>query len=92
LPPTFPDFVIRGVAEETIGNLTSSGSWRESGQHDKEEAIVHMREAHHDPETQGRYRGVLQTEGKVERTAGWLTGCEGMKHDGERKIQAAIEK
>lgn len=66
------------MAEETIGNLTSSDSWTQSGRHDKEEAVAAMRAAHAEPETSGRSKGVLETEGKIERAAGWATGCGGM--------------
>lgn len=37
-----------------------------------------MRAAHAEPDTEGRNRATLQTEGKIERAAGWATGCGGM--------------
>ena len=63
----------------------------ESGKHDKEEAVANMRVAHGEPATDGRSKGALETEGKIEKAAGWATGCAGMQHDGERKVQAALE-
>lgn len=83
--------LIRGVAEETIGNLSGSESWRLSGQQDKAEAIEHMRTVSSEPNLAGRSRGALETEGKIEKAAGWATGCAGMQHNGECKVQKSLE-
>ncbi|KAF2276121.1 uncharacterized protein EI97DRAFT_458618 [Westerdykella ornata] len=68
---------VKGAAEETIGNLTHSTAWKESGAHDKAAAVDALRAAgdKRDPHRQGF--------GGVEETAGKLVRCEGMRREGE---------
>ncbi|KAL1842572.1 hypothetical protein VTJ49DRAFT_4855 [Mycothermus thermophilus] len=67
---------IKGAAESTIGSLTGSRSWRESGEQDKAHARAALQAAveHRDPAKSGY--------GRAEEIAGRLTGCEGMRHEG----------
>ncbi|GAO18715.1 hypothetical protein UVI_02053210 [Ustilaginoidea virens] len=67
---------VKGVAEGTVGDLTGSQPWKESGEQDKAAGLSAMREAGEktDPSAQGY--------GKAEELAGKLTGCDGMKSEG----------
>ncbi|KAL2267030.1 hypothetical protein VTJ83DRAFT_4307 [Remersonia thermophila] len=67
---------IKGAAESTIGSLTGSRSWHESGEQDKAHARAALQAAveHRDPAKSGY--------GRAEEIAGRLTGCEGMRHEG----------
>ena len=60
----------------TVGDLTGSQPWKESGEQDKAAGLSAMREAgeKRDPSAQGY--------GKAEELAGKLTGCDGMKSEG----------
>lgn len=62
--------------QETIGNLTGSQPWQQSGAQDKEHAVDAMKQAseHRDPSKSGF--------GGVEEKAGNLVGCEGMQKEG----------
>ncbi|KAL2125996.1 hypothetical protein VTI74DRAFT_1983 [Chaetomium olivicolor] len=67
---------IKGAAESTIGSITGSQAWRNSGEQDKAHARANLQAAveHRDPAKSGY--------GRAEEIAGKLTGCEGMKHEG----------
>ncbi|KAF2746529.1 hypothetical protein M011DRAFT_468628 [Sporormia fimetaria CBS 119925] len=67
---------IKGAAEETIGNITNSDAWKDSGAHDKQQAVDAMKHAseHRDPAQKGF--------GGVEEKAGHLVGCDGMAKEG----------
>lgn len=69
----------KGAIEETIGNITGSQVWIDSGVHDKEEAVEKMRAANHEPSDSSIISGA--TEKKI----GSMVGCEGMVHNGEEK-------
>ncbi|CAF1371207.1 unnamed protein product, partial [Rotaria sordida] len=40
---------VKGAVEETIGNVTGSQAWKDSGVHDKQEAAEKMRAANQGP-------------------------------------------
>ena len=69
----------KGAMEEAIGNVTHSQAWKESGAHDKEEAVNTMRAANQGPSDSSIVSGT--TEKKI----GNMVGCEGMVHNGEEK-------
>lgn len=62
--------------QETIGNITGSPAWTESGVADKKAGVDGMKaaSANRDPKVDGY--------GKAEEIAGKLTGCEGMAQEG----------
>lgn len=62
--------------QETIGTVTGSAAWSDSGAKDKSDGIDGMKaaSADRDPATEGY--------GKIEELAGKVTGCEGMEHEG----------
>ncbi|KAK2071058.1 hypothetical protein P8C59_005511 [Phyllachora maydis] len=66
---------VKGVAESAIGSVTGSQAWTTSGEQDK----AHARE---DLQTAAEKRDTSQGYGKIEETAGRLTGCEGMQKEG----------
>ncbi|CAF1021407.1 unnamed protein product [Rotaria sp. Silwood1] len=70
---------VKGAIEETIGNVTGSQAWKDSGTHDKQEATEKMRAANHGPSDSSLISGT--TEKKI----GNMIGCEGMVHNGEEK-------
>jgi len=69
----------KGAIEETIGNITGSQAWKDSGAHDKQEAVDEMRAANQGPSDSSLISG--NTEKKI----GNMVGCEGMVHNGEEK-------
>ncbi|UJR23374.1 hypothetical protein I4U23_026383 [Adineta vaga] len=69
----------KGVVEETIGNITGSQAWTESGVHDKQEAVDKMKAANHGPSDSS------MISGSTEKKIGQAVGCEGMVHNGEEK-------
>jgi uncharacterized protein YjbJ (UPF0337 family) len=69
----------KGAVEETIGNVTGSQAWKDSGAHDKQEAVDQMRAANQGPSDSSTISGA--TEKKI----GNMVGCEGMVHNGEEK-------
>lgn len=69
----------KGTIEESIGNITGSQSWKESGVHDKQEAVEKMRAANQGPSDS------TVISGSTERRIGSMVGCEGMVHNGEEK-------
>jgi uncharacterized protein YjbJ (UPF0337 family) len=70
---------VKGAVEETIGNVTGSQTWKDSGAHDKQEAVDKMRAANQGPSDSSFISGT--TEKKI----GNMVGCEGMVHNGEEK-------
>ncbi|KAK3181882.1 hypothetical protein K4F52_006785 [Lecanicillium sp. MT-2017a] len=65
----------KGTVESTIGNVTGSQPWKDSGEQDKAAGQATMARA-------GDQRDSNQGYGKVEEVAGNLTGCDGMKKEG----------
>ncbi|PVH69667.1 hypothetical protein DL98DRAFT_564366 [Cadophora sp. DSE1049] len=64
----------KGYVEETVGNLTGSKEWQESGKKDAEAGIGEMK----------------RNGGRVEELAGKAAGCEGMEKEGtERQAKAS---
>ena len=63
-------------AQEAIGSVTGSVSWKSSGESDKQNAIDGMKQAsaNRDPQQSGY--------GKAEEMAGKAVGCEGMEEEG----------
>ncbi len=70
---------VKGAVEETIGNVTGSQAWKESGAHDKQEAVEKMRAANQGPSDSS------VISGSTEKKIGSVIGCEGMVHNGEEK-------
>ncbi|CAF3107033.1 unnamed protein product [Rotaria sp. Silwood2] len=70
---------VKGAVEETIGSITGSQAWKDSGAHDKQEATEKMRAANQGPSDSSFISGT--TEKKI----GSMVGCEGMIHNGEEK-------
>lgn len=76
--------------QETIGNVTGSKDWQQSGQQDKQAAVDEMRSASSDRKEAQEERakeggGWVAKEGAVEAAAGKLSGCQGMQQEGEMK-------
>jgi len=69
----------KGYAEETIGNVTGSKEWQESGKKDISEAISEMKAASQQNSSEPTGTGV---GGKIEEMAGKVAGCEGMEKEG----------
>ncbi|CCG81034.1 Putative uncharacterized protein [Taphrina deformans PYCC 5710] len=83
----------KGAAEETIGNLTGSKEWQQSGQTDQQTAKDDMHKAANissDP-SQRTATQSLNREGGLESKIGSLVGCPGMEDVGEQK-QAQAQK
>ena len=70
---------VKGTVEEAIGNVTGSQDWKDSGVHDKQEAVEKMRAANQGPTDNALISGT--TEKKI----GNMVGCQGMVHNGEEK-------
>ena len=69
----------KGAVEETIGNITGSQAWKDSGVNDKQEAAEKMRAANQGPSDSSF------VSGSTEKKIGNMVGCEGMVHNGEEK-------
>ena len=69
----------KGAIEETIGNITGSQAWKDSGAHDKQEATEKLRAANQGPSDSSLISG--STEKKI----GNAVGCEGMAHNGAER-------
>lgn len=69
----------KGAIEESIGNVTGSQAWKDSGAHDKQEAVEKMRVANHGPSDSS------WVSGSTEKKMGNAVGCEGMVHNGEER-------
>ncbi|EON67411.1 hypothetical protein W97_06664 [Coniosporium apollinis CBS 100218] len=67
---------IKAAAVETVGTVTGSEAWKQSGAEQKEQAINDMKAASEgrDPSASGW--------GKPEEVIGKVTGCEGMQQEG----------
>lgn len=70
---------VKGAVEETIGNVTGSQTWKDSGVHDKQEAMDKMRAANQGPTDNSLISG--STEKKI----GNIVGCQGMVQNGQEK-------
>lgn len=78
--------------QEAIGSLTGSKEWQKSGQDDKQGAVDEMRAASSDRKEAQEQRAAsggswVAKEGAVESAVGKLSGCEGMKQEGDMKKQ-----
>ncbi|CZT11171.1 uncharacterized protein RCO7_09906 [Rhynchosporium graminicola] len=77
----------KGYVEETIGNVTGSKEWQESGKKDAEAGIGEMKAANQQRTSEPAASGI---GGRVEELAGKAAGCEGMEKEGaERQSKAA---
>ena len=61
--------------QSTIGSVTGSQPWKDSGEQDKAAGADQMKRA-------GEQRDTSQGFGKVEEVAGKAVGCEGMEEEG----------
>ena len=78
--------------QEAIGSVTGSKTWQQSGHEDKQQAVDEMRSASGDREEAQKRRAAsggswVAKEGAVEAAVGKLSGCEGMRQEGEMKKQ-----
>lgn len=76
--------------------MTGSQAWQKSGQEDKQGAVDEMRAASSDRKEAQEERAAsgsswVAKEGSVESVAGRLTGCEGMKQEGDMKQQGGSQ-
>lgn len=62
--------------QETVGTVTGSEAWKQSGAEQKEQAINDMKAA-----SEGRDSSTSGW-GKPEEVIGKVTGCEGMQQEG----------
>ncbi|KUJ06848.1 uncharacterized protein LY89DRAFT_768765 [Mollisia scopiformis] len=77
----------KGYVEETIGNVTGSKEWQESGKKDTAEGISEMKAANQARSGEPAASGI---GGKIEEVAGKVAGCEGMEKEGlERQEKAS---
>merc|ERR1711964_133578 len=76
----------KGYVEESVGNLTGSKEWQESGKKDAEAGIGEMKAANQNRTSEPAASGI----GRVEELAGKAAGCEGMEKEGaERQAKAS---
>jgi len=69
----------KGVVEETIGKVTSSHPWQESGKQDTAAGIKEMKKANAQNTSEPAQSDL---GGKIEEVAGRAAGCEGMEREG----------
>lgn len=75
----------RGYAEESIGNVTGSKEWQESGKKTAREGVEEMKAANaNKPEPAASSVG-----GKIEQMAGSAAGCPGMEEEGKERQDKA---
>lgn len=74
--------ILKRHHQETIGNVTGSDAWKNSGVQDKEHAIGDMKAA------SAKRDATSQGLGGVEEKAGSLVGCEGMVKEGAESKRA----
>ena len=69
--------------QETVGTVTGSADWQETGEREKAAAVDDMKAAsvNRDPQQSGF--------GKVEEAAGKAVGCEGMENEGSQSKEAS---
>ena len=70
---------VKGAVEQTIGNVTGSQAWKDSGARDKQDAVDKMNAANQGPSDSS------PISGSTEKKIGQMVGCEGMVHNGEEK-------
>lgn len=80
LTPSFPP-----AAQETVGSYTST-DMQNAGSADKQAAIDEMRAAKQVADEQGGGVSENPTLGKVEKSLGSVTGCEGMEEEGAKRL------
>ncbi|PMD35761.1 hypothetical protein L207DRAFT_636967 [Hyaloscypha variabilis F] len=76
----------KGYVEETIGNVTGSKEWQESGKQDAQEGINEMKAANQAKNSEPAASGI---GGQVEELAGKAAGCEGMEKEGLERQEKA---
>lgn len=79
------------TTQESIGNVTGSQDWQQSGKQDQSVARDDMKAASNvstDPSAR-QPNSSLAREGGLESKIGSLVGCEGMEKTGEAKQQQA---
>ncbi|CAK4028655.1 Hypothetical predicted protein [Lecanosticta acicola] len=66
------------IEQATVGSVTGSAEWQQSGEHDKKAGVDAMKaaSANRDPNATGF--------GKAEELAGKAVGCEGMEEEGKQ--------
>lgn len=70
--------------QETLGSYTST-DMQNAGASDKSVALEEMRAAKQMSDQQGGEVSHNETLGKVEKTLGSVTGCEGMEEEGAKR-------
>ncbi|KAI9053123.1 hypothetical protein LZ554_003390 [Drepanopeziza brunnea f. sp. 'monogermtubi'] len=77
----------KGYVEETVGNLTGSKEWQDSGKKDAAAGIEEMKAANAQKTSEPAASGL---GGKVEEMAGKAAGCEGMEKEGALRQEKAL--
>jgi len=78
----------KGYVEETIGNVTGSKEWQESGKKDSAEGISEMKAANEQRSGEPAASGI---GGKIEEAAGKVAGCEGMEKEGLERQEKSVK-
>jgi len=76
----------KGYVVETIGNVTGSKEWQESGKSDAQAGIDEMKTANQQNTSEPAASGI---GGRVEELAGKAAGCEGMESEGKERQEKA---
>jgi len=77
----------KGYVEETVGNVTGSKDWQESGKKDSQSGIEEMKAASANSSSEPAASSI---GGKVEQMAGKAVGCEGMEGEGQVRQEKAL--
>lgn len=78
--PSSPKGPLTELQQSTIGNVTGSEAWKQSGEQNKAAGTEAMKQA-------SEHRDSTQGYGKVEELAGKAVGCEGMEKEGSLSKQ-----
>ncbi|PMD16519.1 hypothetical protein NA56DRAFT_580187 [Hyaloscypha hepaticicola] len=76
----------KGYVAETIGNITGSKEWQDSGKKDAQEGINEMKAANSAKTSQPAASGL---GGRVEELTGKAAGYEGMEKEGFERQEKA---
>jgi len=77
---------VKGYVEESVGGITGSKEWQESGKKLSSEGVEEMKAANANNKSEPVASGV---GGRIEQMAGSATGCTGMEEEGKERIEKA---
>ncbi|PQE10153.1 csbD-like domain-containing protein [Rutstroemia sp. NJR-2017a WRK4] len=77
---------VKGYVAETIGSVTGSKEWTESGKQNEQAGIATMKAANANKTSEPAPTSI---GGKIEELAGKATGCEGMVGEGKERQEKA---